>query len=350
MLENMLSEVAQISPILIAVVVSALLFDFVNGWNDAANAIATIIGTRVLSPAKAITMAAVTNLTGALAGTAVAATITKGIIHTDAHLLDPNAVVLIVLAAMIGAIIWAAWMTLIGMPISGSHSLIGGLVGAAVAAGGTKVLIGSGITKVLLAMLVSPVLGALLAFLCILALTWFFATWRPKAVSKISSVLQIVSSAIMGFTHGLNDAQKVMGVITMALIAAKIQFPGPNGEIHPELWVKLSCATMISLGTAIGGWGVIKTLGTNLSKLDPLSGFCSEAGCSITLFVAAALGVPVSTTHTITGSIMGVGARKGIRSVRWIVGQKIIMAWVFTLPTTAVLAGAMYWILSSYLL
>jgi PiT family inorganic phosphate transporter len=342
----MIEEILSLSPILLAVVAAALLFDFVNGWNDSANAIATVVSTRVLTPLKALALASVLNMVGAMAGTAVAKTIVTGLVRTGEGFLQPEMVILVVLSAMIGAIIWAAWMTLIGMPISGSHSLVGGLVGASVAAAGVKVLIGSGIIKILLAMLLSPLLGGLVGCGTILVLIQIFKNSRPVFVSKLFSLLQIVSAGFMSFTHGLNDAQKVMGIITMALIAGKVQAVGPNGEVDPELWVKLSCGLMIALGTAIGGWKVIRTLGVSLSKLRPIDGFAAETAAGIVLTGAAALGVPVSTTHTITGGIMGVGASKGLSSVRWIVGQKIILAWIFTLPATSLLAGAVYWILA----
>ncbi len=211
------------------------------------------------------------------------------------------------------------------------------------AAGGVKVLQGGGIGKILIAMLVSPLCGAIFAFAIILGIYWIVKKWRPVTVSRTFAPLQVLSSCLMGFNHGLNDAQKVMGVITMALIAGGLQ----NPELHPApfLWVQLSCAIAISLGTAVGGWKVIKTLGHKLSRLDAVDGFCAETGASIVLLFAARWGIPVSTTHTITGAIMGVGSRRGLSAVKWGVGQKIILAWVFTLPSTAVIAGSVYWIL-----
>ena len=343
----MIEQITSLSPLLIVVVTTALLFDFVNGWNDSANAIATVVGTRVLGPIKAVTVAAITNLVGALAGTAVAKTIYKGLLYTGPGFIEGDVVVLVVLAAMLGAIVWAAWMTLIGLPISGSHSLVGGLVGAAVAAGGVRVLQGGGIGKVLIAMLISPLAGAIIAFLMLLAIYWIVKSYYPVPINRSFSVLQVISCCLMGFNHGLNDAQKVMGVITMALIAGGIQDPLTHPA--PFLWVKIACAVMISLGTAIGGWKVIKTLGHHLSKLTPVDGFAAETAASIVLSLAARWGVPVSTTHTITGCIMGVGSRRGLGAVKWAVGQKIILAWVFTLPTTAALAGGIYWILSEWM-
>jgi PiT family inorganic phosphate transporter len=339
-------QISSLTPILIFVVVTALIFDFINGVADSANAIATIVSTRVLTPFKALMLAAVLNMIGALSGTAIAKTITKGIIRTDLNFVTPDGVVLIVLCAMLAACLWAATMCMIGMPISGSHSMIGGLSGAAVAAGGVKVLIGPGIGKVLLAMLVSPILGCALGFLLMFALIWIVRRWSPARVNRVFSPLQIVSCSFMAFNHGLNDAQKVMGIITMALVAGGVQAVGPGGEVTPLLWVKIACGVMISLGTAIGGWKVIKTLGVSLSDLAPIHGFAAETAASGVLLSAASLGIPVSTTQTITGAIMGTGTIKGMRAVRWGVGQKIILAWVFTLPSTSVLAGFLYWILA----
>ena len=219
----MFDQISQLTPLLTAVVIAALAFDFVNGWNDSANAIATAVGTRVLTPIRAVVLAAISNMAGALAGTAVAATIAKGIIQTDTGFLEPHTVLVVGLAAMLGAVIWAAWMTVIGMPISGSHSLIGGLVGAGVAAAGVKVLIGPGVVKVLVALLVSPLLGGLVAFAIILGLYWGVRRWKPRIVKKTFAPLQLLSCTVMGFTHGLNDAQKVMGIITMALVAGGVQ-------------------------------------------------------------------------------------------------------------------------------
>ncbi len=242
-MSEMLNQVLALSPLLTWVVAAALLFDFVNGWNDSANAIATVIGTRVLRPISAVLLAAVMNMAGALAGTAVAKTIYSGLVRTGPGFLNGETVILVVLAAMLGAIIWAAWMTVMGMPISGSHSLIGGLAGAAVAAGGIDVLQGEGIIKVLLALLLSPLLGGVASFIILLILYWVLRAWRPYTVRRVFSVLQLVSCSFMGFTHGLNDAQKVMGVITLALIAGNVQ----SADQPVLLWVKIACGVMISL-------------------------------------------------------------------------------------------------------
>jgi PiT family inorganic phosphate transporter len=330
-----IEDYTQMSALLIAVVGAALLFDFVNGWNDSANAIATVVSTRVLSPTQAVILAAVFNLVGAMAGTAVAKTITAGIIRPEHALTTSSDVVYLVLSAMIAAAIWAAAMTLKGLPISGSHSLIGGIVGAGLAAFGASGLIWTGLGAILVAMLLSPLLGALLAFLFSWAGRWICSGFNAVSVQRVFRKLQILSASVMAFNHGLNDAQKVMGVITMALVAGGVQSAPLGTSPAPLLWVKFACAFAISLGTALGGWKVIHTLGSKLSKLTPFDGFQAEASASGVLLLAASLGIPVSTTHTITGSIVGVGITKGVRSVKWIVGEKIIYAWIFTLPATA---------------
>lgn len=323
----------------VAVVVAALAFDYTNGWNDSANAIATVVSTRVLSPGSAVMLAAVLNFGGALISTKVAKTIGGGLV--DAELVTQW----MVLASMIAAALWVAAMTVFGLPISGSHSLIGSLVGAAAMAGGWDIVHGEGVRKVLLAMLISPVLGMALGFVLMWAILWLVRAWRPQTVSEVFGKAQLVSVSWMAWEHGNNDAQKVMGVITLALVAGGFQT-----ELEVPLWVKIACASVMALGTAAGGWKVIRTLGTGLIKIQPVHGFAAETAASVTLAIAAHNGVPVSTTHTITGSIMGVGATRRLSAVRWGLGGKILVAWVFTLPMTAFLAAATYqtlaWIFS----
>lgn len=315
---------------LILVVVVALLFDFVNGWNDSANAIATVVSTRVLSPLAAVVFAAVFNFAGALVSERVAKTISGGLIEPDLATSE------IVLAAMLAAAAWVAICTYWGLPISGSHSLIGGLIGAAVAgtSQGWQALQWGGIQKVLLAMVASPLLGFLVGYGVLIAIYWI-AYGMTRHVARFTfSGLQIVSSGFMAFTHGMNDAQKVMGVITLALFTA-----GTIPTISVPLWVKLLCAIVMGLGTAAGGWRVIKTLGMKLAHIRPPEGFAAEASAGLVLSFAASLGVPVSTTHTITGSILGVGAAYRAKSVKWSIGEKILYAWILTLPATALLSG-----------
>lgn len=337
--------------LIVVVIVAALLFDFVNGWNDSANAIATVVATRVMSPGVAVIMAAVLNLAGAMYGTKIADTMSKFIrIGPSYDYVNQETALIIVVAALLGAAIWAAIMTLLGMPISGSHSLIGGVVGAGVAAAGTKMLVGAEIKKTLISMLLAPALGFIFAYFFYVALIWLTIKWRPTTMNRSFGKLQILSASAMAFTHGTNDAQKVMGIITMALLAGGFQQPHPDGVFICQTWVKVICALAISLGTAVGGWGVIKTLGHHLTKLGPPEGFAAETSAALVLTAAAALGVPTSSTHTITGSILGLGATRGMSSVRWGLGEKIVLAWVFTLPSTIMLGGGLYWVLAKLLL
>lgn len=331
--------------LVILVVVMALLFDFVNGWNDAANAIATVVGTRVLSPLMAVIMAAILNLAGAMVGTEVANTMAKLIRVAPESVPEQQTVMLLIIAGLLAAAFWAALMTFWGMPISGSHSLIGGIVGAAVAYGGVDKLVGENVLKTLLAMLIAPVMGFFIAYMFYVGIVWTCVRLRPSLMSRTFGKLQVVSAGWMAFTHGTNDAQKVMGIITLALIAGGFQEAEPGEKYDVQLWVKVSCAAAISIGTAVGGWKVIKTLGHHLTKLGPPEGFAAETAASLTLSLAAILGIPTSTTHTITGSILGVGATRGMSSVRWGLGEKIIWAWIFTLPSTAALGGALFWLL-----
>jgi PiT family inorganic phosphate transporter len=321
--------------LIVAVVAAALVFDYTNGWNDSANAIATVVSTRVLSPASAVGLAALLNFGGALVSTKVAKTIGGGLV-------DPQSVTqTVVLASMLAAAGWVTLMTRLGMPISGSHSLIGSLVGAATMARGWHVVHAGGVTKVLLAMLISPVAGLVIGFVLMGALLWLIRRWRPSRVGGLFGKAQLASVSWMAWEHGHNDAQKVMGVITLALVAGKFQT-----DLEVPLWVKLACAGAMCLGTAAGGWRVIRTLGTGLIKIQPIHGFAAETAASVTLAVAAHSGIPVSTTHTITGAIMGVGATKRLSAVRWGLGSKIAAAWVFTLPTCALLAALCYRLLS----
>lgn len=314
--------------LLLLVVVVALIFDFVNGKNDSANAIATVVSTRVLSPLMAILFAASLDFIGALISTKVAQTIGGGLV--DPHVVTEQ----IVLASMLAAAGWVAWCTHKGLPISGSHSLIGGLVGASVAVCGLGVVNIKGLLIVLIALLVSPVLGLIFGWFMLIVVYWIAARMSPRTVRKTFSVLQIGSSGFVALTHGMNDAQKVMGVITLALFSA-----GKIPSITVPPWVMLACATVMALGTAVGGWKVIRTLGMRLSHIRPIEGCAAETAAGLVLSLAAHFGVPVSTTHTITGAIMGVGTAYRAKSVKWGIGAKIINAWVLTLPVCAILAA-----------
>lgn len=326
--------------LIIAVVIAALIFDFCNGWNDSANAIATVVSTRVLSPISAVALSAMLNFAGAFASEEVAKTIGGGLV--DKEFVTQT----IVLASMLSASTWVAVMTLAGMPISGSHSLIGALVGAAAFAKGVDIVHREGVAKVLVAMLVSPILGAVLGFAVMVAILWLFRRARPTLVHSLFGKLQLASVGLMSWMHGTNDAQKVMGVITLALFAGGFLKVAPGQELAVPLWVKVACATVMALGTAAGGWKVIRTLGMGLIKIRPVHGFAAETGASITLGIAAWQGIPVSTTHTITGSIIGVGTTQRASGVNFGLGKKIVYAWVLTLPATALLSGVIHALLS----
>lgn len=316
---------------LLLVVVLALLFDFSNGWHDSANAIATVVSTRVLSPLAAVLMAAVLNVAGAFMSTAVAKMVGAGIV-------DPGAVTQgMVASALGGAIIWNFLTLMLGLPTSSSHALIGGMVGAALVHGGWPVVKLKGLFAVLQAMVVSPFFGFLTGLVIMLLITrLFFHTPRPLA-TRLFSRLQLVSAGFMAFSHGANDAQKAMGIITLALLSAgKI----PTAEV--PTWVIVACAMAMGLGTAVGGWKIVKTLGMRILTLEPVHGFAAETGAATVLLVTAHVGLPVSTTHTITSSVMGVGVVKRLSAVRWGVTARIVYAWLFTLPGAALMAAAIY--------
>lgn len=320
---------------LILVVILALLFDFSNGWHDSANAIATVVSTRVLSPLVAVLMAGVLNVAGAFMSTAVARMVGGGIV-------DFTAVTqAMVAAALGGAILWNLFTLVLGLPTSSSHALIGGLVGAALTHGGWAVVQFGGLRAVLEAMIISPLLGFLMGLLLMVLISHaFFGTARSFA-SRLFSRLQLVSAAFMAFSHGANDAQKAMGIITLALLSA-----GHITSADVPMWVIVSCALAMGLGTAIGGWKIVRTLGMGILKLDPVHGFAAETGAAIVLLTTAHIGLPVSTTHTITSSIMGVGVIKRFSAVRWGVTAKIVYAWLFTLPGAALLAALLYLLIS----
>lgn len=321
--------------LIVLIVIVALMFDFANGWNDAANAIATVVSTRVLSPLSAVLLAAVLNFVGAYLSTRVAKTIGSGMV-------DPRMVSdVVVLSAMLSAFLWTFLMTVVGMPISGSHSLIGGLVGAVVSSKGFSVLKAKGIYKVLTALLISPLVGLVAGFIIMVMLMHLFKTMSPGRVNAIFGKLQIISVSFMALSHGTNDAQKVMGIITMALVSR-----GYLETMDVPLWVMTICAITMGAGTAFGGWRVIRTLGLKLSKIQPVHGFAAESAASITLLGAASMGAPVSTTHVITSCIMGVGATRRLSAVRWGIGKKILYAWILTLPACAIIAGMLYPLLS----
>jgi PiT family inorganic phosphate transporter len=309
--------------ILVAVIILALLFDYVNGFHDTANAIATVVATRVLSPFQAILMAAVMNFAGAMSGTAVATTVGKGII-------EPGAVTQqLVISALLSAIVWDLVTWYYGIPSSSSHALVFSIVGAGIASGGLGILGWVGIEKVLLGLVTSPVLGFVTAFLLMVGIVHLFARAHPAFVSRFFGRAQLVSSIYMAFSHGSNDAQKTMGVMTMSL-AAYYGWTGDNWEV--PLWVILSAATAMALGTASGGWRIIKTMGHKIVELKPIHGFAAETAAATIIEGATRLGIPISTTHVISSSIMGVGSTGNRRAVRWGVAGNIVTAWVVTIP------------------
>lgn len=322
--------------LIITVIVVALVFDFVNGFHDAANSIATVVSTRVLSPRKAVAWAAVFNFIAAFAfGTAVAKMIAKGIVHPE------FVTVPVILAALVGAIVWDLITWWYGLPSSSSHALIGGFGGAGVAAVGWKALMLNGFTKIGIAIVVSPVLGLVLGFLLMVGMNWCVHRFAPGQIDRWFRRLQLVSAGVYSFSHGSNDAQKTMGIIVALLIAAhKLD----SGAAIP-LWVILACHAAIALGTLAGGWRIVKTMGMRIAKLRPVDGFCAETGGGVVILLMSHLGIPVSTTHTITGAIMGVGATRRLSAVRWGVATRIVWAWLLTIPCSAILAALCYWVL-----
>ena len=325
----------ELSALVLVVVVTALVFDYINGFHDTANAIATVVSTRVLTPRAAIIMAAVLNFVGALMSTNVAKTIAKGLV-------DPkDATQWVILSAVIGAIIWNLITWRYGIPSSSSHALIGGLIGASVIHGGVGVVIWKGVTdKVLIPLVASPLAGFTMGFIIMLAIFTILARANPGRVGGWFRILQLFSAAAMAFSHGLNDAQKSMGIITMALVTQGVL----TKPVVPT-WVILSCATMMALGTSAGGWRIMKTMGHRILRLEPVHGFAAQTSASIVIFTASHYGMPVSTTHTISGSIFGVGASKRLSAVRWGVATNMVVAWVLTLPAAGAAAALTYEVL-----
>jgi len=322
--------------LLVTIVVIALVFDYTNGFHDTANAIATSVSTRALSPRAAITMAAVLNMLGAFIGKKVAETVGAGIVAAG------DVTLVMVLAALVGAVGWNLLTWYFGIPSSSSHALIGGLVGAAVAEGGLHTVLWRGVVdKVVIPMVGSPVIGFLVAYALMTGLLWLVRRWAPDPVNRTFRLLQPVSAAYMALSHGRNDAQKTMGVITLALFAS-----GRLETFTIPAWVVVACALAMALGTYSGGWRIIHTLGTKVIKLDPIHGFAAETTAATVIQVASFLGMPISTTHTITTAIMGVGATRRLSAVRWGVAGNIVVAWVLTLPAAAGTAALAYLLLS----
>ncbi|MCD2515897.1 inorganic phosphate transporter [Massilia sp. G4R7] len=317
-------------------VLLALVFDFMNGFHDSANAIATVVSTGVLKPQSAVAMAAFFNFLAIfVVSMKVAQTIGKGTI--DPHVVDHY----VIFGALVGAIVWNIITWYYGIPSSSSHALIGGLVGAAVAKSGTGALISAGLIKTVVFIVVAPLLGFVLGSIIMLLVSWIFVRSTPRKVDVWFRRLQLVSAAGYSLGHGGNDAQKTMGIIWMLLIAAGYTNPA---DAHPPTWVIISCYAAISFGTLFGGWRIVKTMGQKITKLKPVGGFCAETGGAMTLLMASFWGIPVSTTHTITGAIVGVGASQKASAVRWGVAGNIVWAWIFTIPASAFMAAVAWWI------
>jgi inorganic phosphate transporter, PiT family len=313
--------------LLVVVIVLSMVFDFINGFHDTANAIATSVSTRVLSPKVAVAMAAVLNMVGALTGTAVAKTVGAGLVEASV------VTQVTVISALLAAIVWDIFTWYFGLPTSSSHAILSSLVGAGVATAGTGIIIMKGVYKVLFGLFFSPIAGLILGFLLMLLLLRLFRHVSPSRVNKTFNRLQIVSAAYMAFSHGNNDAQKTMGIVTMALVS---YYKLPSFNV--PLWVIALCATAMALGTALGGWRIIKTLGVRLVNLRPINGFAAEAAAGTIIEIASRIGLPLSTTHVISSTVMGVGASKRLSAVRWGIGGNIVVAWIVTLPVCATLA------------
>jgi len=321
--------------IAIVAIIVALIFDFVNGFNDSANSVATVIGTRVLKPLHAVALSAAANFVGPFVfGVAVATTIAKGIVSPD------EITVYMIIGGLAGAIAWSSLCTYFGLPISNSHSLIGGIMGAGIIGLGFEQLVYGGLTKVFVGIIIAPIGGIIFGMVLVGIIIAIFAKRRPAVVNRTFGRLSIISSAWLALTHGANDGQKTMGIIVLILFSADL-----ISEIHMPLWVIFAAASAMGLGTFFGGYKVIKTLGLKITRLKPYQGFAAQTGGGVMLAIFAILGIPASTTHAITGSVMGAGAARRIRAVRWRVSRQIIFSWVITIPGAAGLAIAFTYII-----
>jgi len=333
-------DVALGLPVLVGLIAVALLFDFLNGLHDAANSIATIVSTRVLRPQYAVFWAAFFNFVAFMVfGLHVAQTIGTGII--DPAIVDAQ----VIFAALVGAIVWNLVTWALGIPSSSSHALIGGLFGAGVAKAGLSAAVWSGLSKTVIAIVLSPLVGFLLAMMLVAIVSWASVRSTPFAVDRAFRILQFASASLYSLGHGGNDAQKTMGIIAV-LLYSQGQL---GGEFFVPFWVVLSCQAAMAMGTLMGGWRIVRTMGLRITKLTPMQGFCAETGGAATLFMATFLGVPVSTTHTITGAIVGVGAARRLSAVRWNVASSIVYAWVITMPASAIVAALSWWAVKIFL-
>ncbi len=322
-------------------IILALFFDFINGFHDSANAIATVVATKVLSPLKAVAMAAVFNLIGPLFfGTAIAATMGKGII--DSHIVTVN----LIFATLVGAVLWDLITWYLGLPTSSSHALVGGLVGAGIAAGGTGSVNVAGVSKIVMFMVISPVIGLIIGFIFAILIIRAFRSSHPSIVNHYFRRLQLFSSAFFSLTHGTNDAQKTMGIIAILLVSTSISAPSGGGLPIP-FWVIVSSAAAIGLGTFFGGWRIVKTMAQRITRLRPYQGFSAETSSGLVLASMAALGIPISTTHVISSSIMGVGATDKLSAVRWGIARKIVGAWILTIPAAAAISASAFLVMKA---
>ena len=320
----------------IVIIIMVLGFDFVNGFNDSANSISTVVATKVLSPFQAVSLAAVFNFCGIIIGRRIAQTVGTGIVNRS---LLWDHMLLILFCAVAGAVIWDLITWWFGIPTSSSHALVGGLIGAGGAVAGLNAIVWTGTSKTILFIVVSPVVGMGAAFLLTVMVTNLARRKTRHQVNKWFRKLQILSSVSLSLTHGTNDAQKGMGIIALVIL---VNAGNPSAKFDVPLWAMLACQVAISLGTFFGGWRIVKTMAARITKLDPSQGFCAETGAAVMLFTTARLGIPVSTTHTISGAIMGVGATRRLSAVRWGVGRKIVIAWILTIPAAASIAGALF--------
>ncbi len=334
-----MAEFITIPLLAVAAILLTWAFDFVNGFHDSANSIATIVATKVLSPIQAVSMAAICNFLGfLLIGSAVAAMIQSGIIRQN--LVTTDFGLELVLSALFGAIVWNLITWWLGIPASSSHALVGGLLGAGGAAAGLDAVNWAGVTKVATFIVVSPVTGFVVGFLIVAMVIRLLRNRNRTKVNRWFRSLQLISSASYSVTHGANDAQKGMGIIMLVLVSVG----AASTNDHAFLWVAITCYAAISLGTFFGGWRIVKTMASRITHLQPYQGFCAETGAAMMLFTTAHFGIPVSTTHTIAGSIMGVGSSRRLSAVRWGIGRRIVAAWVLTIPAAATISGAIFWV------
>ena len=325
-----------LGPLILITFFTALVFDFVNGFHDAANSIATVVSTRVLSPRLAVAWAAFFNFIAAFTfGVSVAYTVGKGVVHTD------QVSVGVIFAGLVGAILWNLFTWYLGLPSSSSHALVGGYAGAAVAFNGFDMLVPSGLIKIAIFIVIAPVIGMMLGLLNQIVISHLVKNQSPRRMMTVFKKLQLVSAAVYSFAHGTNDAQKTMGIIFALLVASGSL--SQNADM--PYWIIFLCHFMIAAGTMLGGFRIVKTMGMKLTKLDPLHGFCAETGGGVTILAVSHLGIPVSTTHTITGAIVGVGAMHRLTAVRWGVAGTIVWAWILTIPLSALIAATFYAVL-----